>query len=256
MKRIAPLLLVVLLAAPAFAQAEEEPEAAPQPKPQTITLPAGTKVLLVLKNAVSSKTARVGDAVYLQTAFPVTQEDRVVIPAGAYVQGEITSVKRAGRVKGRAEIQMHFTRMIYPNGYTVKMPGAVEGTDSSDAQRVEDKEGTVRAEGTKGRDAVTMAGTTGTGTLIGAGLGGARGAGIGAGVGAGVGLLTVLLTRGHEVRFEAGTSVDMVLQRPLTLDLARIGQLDAAAPPPPVPQRPYVQQQPTQTPQPPVIIPR
>jgi type IV secretion system protein VirB10 len=138
------------------------------------------------------------------------------------VQGVIDSAKRSGRIKGRAEIQMHFTRLVYPNGYMVSMISNVGSQDSSDAQRVEDKEGTVKAEGTKGRDAATIAGTTGTGTLIGLGVNGGEGAGIGAGIGAGVGLLTTMLTRGNEVRFEPGSTVDMVLQRPLEIDMSRV----------------------------------
>src|SRR5207245_11605508 len=96
-----------------------------------LTIPAGTKVLLVLKQALSTKNGRDGDPVYAQTTFPVVTNDRVVIPAGTYVQGKISNVKRAGRLKGRAEVLMHFTTLIYPRGYTVKLPGGLE-----DEQRV------------------------------------------------------------------------------------------------------------------------
>ena len=100
---VALLILSALCAAQTTASA-----AAP-----TIVVPAGTKVPLVLKNAVSTKSARPGDAVYLQTTFPITQNNRIVIPAGAYVQGVINRVQHAGRVKGKAEVQMHFTTMIF-----------------------------------------------------------------------------------------------------------------------------------------------
>lgn len=203
-------------------------------KSSVVTLPAGTRVLLVLKNAISSRTARPGDAVYLQTSFPVVQDGYVAIPAGTYVQGVVDSARRSGRVKGRAEIQMHFTRLVYPNGYMVSMVSSVGASDSSDTQRVEDKEGTVRAEGTKGRDAATVATATGVGTVSGGlGTGTWRGAGIGAGIGAGVGLLTTMLTRGNEVRFEPGSTVDMVLQRPIAIDVSRVASDPMQAPPPP-----------------------
>ena len=231
-------------------------EAAPSNAPQTVVLPPGTHVLLVLKNAISSKTARQGDAVYLQTSFPVVQDGRVAIPAGTYVQGVIDSAKRSGRVKGRAEVQMHFTRLVYPNGYMVNMASNLGGSDSSDAQRVEDKEGTVKAEGTKGRDAAGIATATGGGALAG-GLsqGSWGGAGIGAGIGAGVGILTTLLTRGNEVRFESGSTVDMVVQRSIEIDMSRVAG-DASQIPPP-PQRVIIQQQGNQQQQVPVVgIPR
>jgi hypothetical protein len=37
-----------------------------------------------------------------------------VIPAGTYVQGRISSVKRGGHIKGRAEVLMHFSTLIIP----------------------------------------------------------------------------------------------------------------------------------------------
>jgi hypothetical protein len=79
----------------------------------------------------------------------------------------------------------------------------------------------VKANGQKGKDAGTVATTAGTGAAIG-GLSTAsvKGAAIGGGVGGAVGLAKVLLTRGQEIRLETGTALEMVLQRPLTLDPA------------------------------------
>ena len=71
-------------------------------------------MLLNLKSPIDTKSAKVGDGVYCQTSFPVTQDNVAVIPAGTYVKGQIAEVKRAGRIKGRAEILFHFTTMIFP----------------------------------------------------------------------------------------------------------------------------------------------
>ena len=194
-----------------------------QPGEQWVTIPSGTKVLLVLKNSISSKNAKKGDGVYLESSFPITQDGRVVIPAGTYVQGVIDEVKRPGRVKGRGEILMHFTTLVYPNGYTVQLPSsAVESADSTDSQDVADKEGTVRAQGTKGRDAAGIATATGTGAGIGAATGGMKGLGIGSGIGAAIGLGTVLLTRGEEVRLYQGTTVEMIINRQLRIDSSKV----------------------------------
>jgi len=190
--------------------------------PQIVTVPSGTKVLLVLKNSVSSRNAKPGDGVFLESTFPVVEGGHVVIPAGTYVQGVVDSVKRSGRVKGRAELLLHFTTLIYPNGYTVSMPGALESSDSADTQKVKDKEGTVQADGTKGKDAGAIATSAGTGGLIGGLSRGAKGAVVGGALGAAVGIATAMLTRGDEVRLESGSSVEMLLQRPLDLDLNRI----------------------------------
>lgn len=191
-----------------------------------VSLPSGTKVLMVLKNSISSRNAKPGNGVYLETTFPVVAGGHVVIPAGTFVQGVVDKVRRSGRVKGRAEVLLHFTSLIYPNGYMVTLPGSLESTDSSDRQKVADDEGTVQAPGTKGKDAATVGQTTAAGTAIGAGAGGWKGAGIGGLAGAAVGLGAILLSRGEEVRIESGTSVEMVLQRPVKIDLARVQAAD------------------------------
>jgi type IV secretion system protein VirB10 len=188
------------------------------PGPDSITVPAGTKIPLRLESAISTKSARPGDGVYLQTVFPVTVDNTMVIPVGTYVQGEITSVKRPGRVSGRAEVLFRFTTMIYPDGYTVSIPGSLNNVPGAENSTVKDKEGTVEANGTKGRDAATVAESTGGGAALGAIVDGGKGAGIGAGAGGVVGLATVLLTRGNDVRLEQGSTVEMVLQRPLVLN--------------------------------------
>ena len=205
------------------AQAAEAPEAE-DAATAAIVLPAGTKVPLVLKHAVSSKNAKVGDHLYLETNFPVVQNNRMVIPPGTYVQGEVAAVKRPGRIKGRAELLIHFTTMIFPNGYTVSFPGALENVPGADTQKVKDQEGTIQADGTKGKDIATAAGTTASGTLIGAAAGGGKGAGLGAAAGGATGLIIALLTKGNDVRLDAGTGMEMVLQRPLTLEEAKLNR--------------------------------
>jgi hypothetical protein len=185
-----------------------------------ITIPAGTQVLLHLKSPIDTKSAKVGDGVYCQTSFPVTQDNVAVIPAGTYVKGQIAEVKRAGRIKGRAEILFHFTTLIFPNGYTIDLPGALENAPGSRNSTVADKEGTVKADSQKGKDAGTVAKTGATGAVVGAvATGSGRGAGIGGLAGAAVGLGQVLFTRGQDVRIDQGTALEMVLQRPLTVDV-------------------------------------
>jgi type IV secretory pathway VirB10-like protein len=192
------------------------------PEGKKITVLAGTKVPLVLKQGISTKNAKVGDHVYLQTNFPLVQDGRMVIPEGTYVQGEITNVQRAGRVKGRAEVMMHFSTLIFPNGYTVTLPGAVDNVPGAEGGEVKSSEGKIEHEGEKGRDIGRAAGTTVTGTAIGAAAAGAKGAGIGAAAGGVTGLALALLTRGSDVRLDAGTAVEMVFQRDVALEESRL----------------------------------
>lgn len=200
---------------------------APQTDPNAVMIPAGTKIPLALKQAISTKNAKEGDAVYAETVFPFVVNDRVVVPAGTYIQGKISHVERAGRVKGKAEILMHFTSMIYPSGYTVMLPGSVENTPGADNHGVKDSEGTIRQDsdtGKKVEDAAKGGAYGGAVGGIGGGLatGGVNGARIGAGAGAAAGIAWALLKRGSDVKLDVGTSIEMQIQRPITVDASRI----------------------------------
>jgi len=189
---------------------------------KTMVIPAGTKVPLALKQAISTKSAKEGDPVYAETTFPFVVDNRIIIPAGTYVQGRISHVQRPGRVKGRAELLMHFTSMIYPSGYTVVLPGSVDNMPGADKTSMKDSEGTIRQDGQKAKDIGQVASTASTGAIIGGVTDGGKGAAIGAAGGSAVGLAIALLSRGSDVRLEPGTSVEMVIQREVTVDSARI----------------------------------
>lgn len=219
MRGLAIFLATVIVGASAQTNPTPVSDTSPDSS-RRLTVPAGTKVLLNLKSPINTKSARVGDGVYCQTSFPVTQNNVVVIPAGTYVKGEITRVQRAGRVSGRAEILFKFNSMIFPNGYTVDLPGALKSDPGSTNSSVTDEEGTVKADSQKGKDAATVGKTGATGAVIGAAATrGWGGAGIGGAAGAAVGLGSVLLTRGQDVRIEQGTALEMVLNRPLTVEV-------------------------------------
>jgi len=189
---------------------------------QKMTIPAGAQILVALKSPISTKSAKIGDAVYASTSFPYVQNEKVLIPAGTYVQGRISNITRPGRVKGRAELLIHFTTLIYPSGYTVLLPGGVENVPGAEHATVKGDEGTIQQNGEKGHDIGTVAGTAATGTLIGAAAGGLKGAGVGAASGGALGLAIALLSRGSDVRLETGTALQMVIQRPIDVDADRV----------------------------------
>src|SRR5215470_1187023 len=215
---IVPLALL----AASFGQEAEKASAA-APAKAAVEIPAGTKVALRLKQAISTKTAREGDAVYAETTFPIAIDDRILIPVGTYVQGKISHIQRGGHIKGRAELLIHFTSMIYPSGYTVMLPGALENVPGAEHATMKDSEGTIRQDSDTGKKLETVAKTAGTGAAIGGvGTGTWKGAGIGGGIGAGVGAAIGMLSRGGDVRLEPGTSVEMVIQRSVPLDGSRL----------------------------------
>ena len=223
------------VAAPSTAPGATATPPASGPK---IIVPSGTHLPLVLHNAVTTRSAKPGDPVYLETLFPIMAEGHVVIPAGSYVSGEVTESKRPGRVKGQGEIMLKLNTLILPNGYMVNLnasPGGSAGTGGNESM---DSEGKVKGDTDKTGDIGTVA----TGTAAGAAIGGLAsrtpaGAGIGAGIGAAAALLAVLLTRGPEAELPRGTTLEAVLNRPIILDADKVqftspGQASTLAGPP------------------------
>ena len=191
---------------------------------KTYTVPAGTKVLLQLRSSLNTKSARAGDGVYLASAFPVVVGNRVMIPSGVFVQGVVDRVVRAGRMTGKSQLDMHFTSIIFPNGSVVEIPGVVSGLPGASKQDVKNGEGTIEQDKDKGRNAGKTAEIAlPTGATVGSIAGISSGHSLAGGLGGlGAGLATVgivsLFTRGADVNIEAGTQVEMVLQRPLILE--------------------------------------
>ena len=222
------------------------PKPAQQPPPgsgEKIILPAGTRVGVVLQNGISTHRAKAGDSVYLQTSFPITQNNRIVIPVGSYLRGELLEAKRPGRIKGRGEFRMRLDTLILPTGYTVDLRAAPRSADSGGNETM-DSEGKVTGGGNKGKKAETVATTTTAGAGIGAiASRTAKGAGIGAGIGAAAGLAAVLLTRGPDAELPRGSTMDVVFERELSLDgsqiqFTNVGQFQPVVQPPVRQERP------------------
>jgi hypothetical protein len=230
----APVISIFLAGGPLFAQEPPGPQtsapppvaatppAARVPTGEMITIPGGTKLAVILQSGISTRNAKPGDSVYLQTAFPITQDNRIVIPVGSYIRGEVLEAKRPGRVKGRGEMRLKLNTLILPNGYTISLTASPTGADTGGKESV-DPEGKVAGGGNKGGDVGTVAKTTATGATIGAIAGrSGKAAGLGAGIGGLVGLGAVLLTRGPEVELPRGATLDIVLERGVTLDADKI----------------------------------
>ena len=243
--------LLLGFAGQARAQQPEGPQsAAPDPVPpkmqtvgvqtmastEKIRIPAGTKFPVVLENGISTRGAKPGDSLYFRTVFPVTQNNRIVIPVGSYMKGELLESKRPGRIKGRGEFRMKLNTLILPNGYTVDLNASPRSADTGGKETI-DSEGKVTGTSSKGKDVGTVAKTTAAGAGIGAIAGGGKGAGIGAGIGGLAGLGAVLLTRGPEAELPRGSTLDVQLERDVTLDgnliqFSNLGQASPITPPP------------------------
>jgi type IV secretion system protein VirB10 len=183
-------------------------------------IPQGAHVLLRMMNSVSTRTARAGDSVYLQTVSPIAAAGRIIVPAGSYVNGTVAEAKRSGRVTGRAEIAIRIDTLTLPSGTVAKISPHLASVDSENSdQRVVGKENNIQQGGSKMHDLGRIAILAGAGAAIGGTADRSwQGAGIGAATGGAVGLATVLLTRGREVELRAGSTFDVVFDRPITLE--------------------------------------
>jgi hypothetical protein len=238
----ASVLAILAAGVTALAQAPDGPQpdpptparpaTAPVPRAagngQTIIVPAGTRIGVTLENGISTYSAKPGDSVYFRTSFPITSNNKVVVPVGSYLRGEVTDSKRPGHVKGKGELRIRLNTLILPNGYTVGLNAEPHSTDS--AKTKTDSEGKITGPGGKGKDAETVATTTVTGAGIGAIAGGGKGAGIGAGIGGVAGLAAVLLSRGPEAQLPRGSSMDLVLERDLQLEAEQVHYTNVGEP--------------------------
>jgi type IV secretion system protein VirB10 len=218
---------VVLATLPALAQEEAAVKPEPAAAAPEVTIVTGTKVELSLINSISTKHSAAGDSVYLETAFPVVVNGRVAIPVGSYVMGTVTQIKKPGRVKGRGELYIRFDSLTLPNGVTRDFRARMGGMDASAAGNLDRGEGKVTSEGNKGGDTRTVAETASAGASIG-GIAGSvaghtgMGLGVGAAAGAAAGLIGVLATRGPDAILPRGSTVEMVLDRPLRFNEAEL----------------------------------
>jgi len=102
-------VLVLASSVLTFAQQPEGPQTsapppvAPEARParregtsDKITVPAGTRVAVVLENGISTRSAKAGDSLYFRTSFPITQNNHVVVPVGSYLRGELPRIQAPG----------------------------------------------------------------------------------------------------------------------------------------------------------------
>lgn len=168
-----------------------------------ITLPAGTRLVVVLDTAVGSDTSRVEQPVTAHLSRPIRMQGRTVLAEGTRVSGVVTDAARSAKVKGRAHVAMRFDSL----------------TPRGDDQRYTIRTASVgrTAQGTKQKDALEIGAPAAGGAIVGALLGGKKGALIGTAVGGGAGTAVVLSTRGKEVHLPKGAALTLRLAAPVTV---------------------------------------
>src|SRR5262249_48981211 len=152
--------------------------------------------------------------VYLEVTMPVIADNRMVIPAHTHVTGTVIKERRPGRVKGRAQMRIGFTNLIFPDYRIVAIDGVLQGLPESHRDRRIDAEGTIEPVDQIDRDIKTVAVPALPGAVIGLLGGGNAGLRLGL-LGGGLGLGKTMVSRGDEIFLPVGTTVEMVLKREL-----------------------------------------
>lgn len=264
-------LVAVLLAAITCSAQESQVGKEPDPQqdqqelaknPVTATVPAGTRIALVLTEPIQSRSIHRGDDIYAQITSPVDSGNEVVIPPGTFVQGKVDKLDRKG---GRAEIHLQTMSITFSDGYVVSVAGPATLT-SADGYAVKDPGprrlasslalpaagaglGALIGHSVGKADSQTTSnfppgcvgvlpfctttttpvfGTKGKDTVIGAGIGGAIGA-----------LASVtLLFSSRNFFIDVGTPVEMILQQPISMPQDEVAEAIREAEQEPVPQQP------------------
>ena len=196
---------------------------APASAATTIVVPQGTSIPLTLVSQIHSKSTKPGDSVRAVVAFPVTAGTQVAIPAGTYVEGTVQSVTVA-KHRQPASAQIHFTRMLFANGYV-----AILDAVNTQAMLETDRIGEVADLGVGPLPQAFLAPQQGYPTPpplphVGPPMGPIIGASFG-GLGALLVLGLVLHHRGANgdfLLFDNGWQFQAVLQSPLSLDAAKV----------------------------------
>jgi len=178
------------------------PAPPPAPEPAHVTLTPGTVLSVRFSQALSSDRSRQGDVFGGTLDQPLEIDGFVVAERGARVEGRVSEVQEAGRVKGLAQLTLELTRLHTSDGQSIPIR-TTQFVQQGPASKKEDAEKI-------GAGAVL-------GTIIGAIAGGGKGAAIGAAAGGAAGAGTVAATRGKPAVLPAESRVSFRIDQPVEI---------------------------------------
>ncbi|MGC1781579.1 MAG: BON domain-containing protein [Acidobacteriaceae bacterium] len=171
------------------------------PAPESIVIPAGTRIRVRLGRTLSSKHSQTGEPFPGTLASPVRVNGQTIIRAGAQARGVVTEAKSMGRFKGQAVLALRLE--------SVSADGRRYPVRTSHIERVEQGKGK--------RSAVMTGGGAGFGAILGGIAGGGKGAAIGLLAGGGAGAAGSAFTGNKDIVLPAETVLTFDLQRSVTI---------------------------------------
>ena len=179
------------------------PGAHAEVKPDHVTIPAGTRILVRTIDAIDSTNSQVGDRFQASLQEPLTLEGITIVARDAYVYGRLTQEKESGTFAGRSQLRLELTGIVVNGKMVPVVTGEYEATGKS--------RGASTARRTVGGAAL--------GAIIGAVADGAQGAAIGAGIGASAGATSEIILGGDQVKVPSETLLDFTLLQDLSISI-------------------------------------
>lgn len=166
------------------------------------SIPRNTILALELLTPLSTDASQRGDRFQARVVEPAQYADFIV-------NGRVAQVKRPGKVKGVAELQLSFEQIVAPDrsAATTLRAELLEITPMGDNAPEVDSEGGVKGRDSTKDDAAKVGAASGIGAIIGAIAGGGKGAAIGAVIGGGAGTGAVMTQRGKDIRLDKGQNL-------------------------------------------------
>jgi hypothetical protein len=159
---------------------------------QSVTIPAGTSLLVKLDKAVSSSD-KPGTKFSGVLQGNLAGNNVVAVKAGSAVYGEVTESKKAKRVRGKAEVTFGLSQVNIDGQLVPIVTQPIEDIAASSTRK------------------------TAKGAAAGAAIGGIADGGDGAAKGAAIGAGASALKKGESAGSTAGALVEFKLAAPLTL---------------------------------------
>jgi hypothetical protein len=185
----------------------------PEPLPPGV-VGEGSVIRVHLLDQLSTRNSVKGDSFRSQVASDVIEGGKVVIPAGAEIDGTVMEASSGTHLGSRGSMRLRPETVIMADGSRYQLQAYVAGAPGAHAKV--DKEGTIGARARVKRGSIEYGGAMGIGAITGAVMGGPAGALAGTLVGAGV-VTAHLLISHPQATLEPGTVLLFTLTQPLNL---------------------------------------
>lgn len=165
----------------------------------SLAIPRNTVLAIELMTPVSTDASQRGDRIQARVVEPAQY-------AGYIIDGHIQQVRRPGKVKGTAQLQLAFDQIRSPDNRTAELHAELIEVSpmGGDNEPQVDSEGGIKGRDSTKDDAAKVGAASGIGAIIGVIAGGGKGAAIGAIIGGGAGTAGVMTQRGKDIRLERG----------------------------------------------------